>query len=407
MLPNLYDMVHRIFGCCSIWYTSGGIFIQMQQEAKLQDVHLRLLAEQNSMWNRQLQFVLVFAAIATLGLLIFTIPDTKVQVHNTLHHLFFLPLMAAGFLFNWKVAGLATMAAFVAHSPNFVANWPSSPTRALDNVVELAIFGIAAVVTGIISERERRQRSNLESTKQELEKVYLELRQNVEQLKRAERLSAIGQLAAGLAHEIRNPLASIAGAAGLLMRAHGSAEDSVECLEIIRVESHRLNRLLSSFLEFARPRNLKLQPTEMASLAESVMSLAAHNAAAGKVELRHSIDADLPEILCDPELLKQVLLNLVLNAVQASPVGGVVEMRGWREASQLIVEVRDQGRGIPEHLMERIFEPFFTTRENGTGLGLAIAAKIVDQHQGSLSSAGQFADGAVLRVTLPIHESKQ
>lgn len=359
------------------------------------------------MWNRQLQFAFILGFIATLGLLIFTIPDSNLQVHNTLHHLFFLPLMASGFLFNWRMAGLTTLMAFVAHAPNFLANWPHSPTRAIDNLVELAIFGIAALVTGIISERERRQRSKLESTKRELEKVYLELQQNVEQLKRAERLSAIGQLSAGLAHEIRNPLASIAGAAGLLMRAHGSAEDSVECLDIIRVESQRLNRLLTSFLEFARPRSLKLQATEIAPLAEAVLSLAAHNAAAGRVELRHSIDPGLPEIRCDSELLKQVLLNLVLNAIQASPVGGIVEVRGWRESSLLILEVRDEGRGIPEHLCERIFEPFFTTRENGTGLGLAIAAKIIDQHHGALTSVGHFADGAILRITLPIHESGQ
>jgi two-component system sensor histidine kinase HydH len=385
----------------------GRIPRRIQQEAKLQEVHSEQMAANGVMWNRQLQLALIFAFIATLGLLTYTIPDTKVQIHNTLHHLFFVPLMAAGFLFSWKVAGLATASAYIAHSPNFFANWPVNPTRAVDNIVELAIFGTAAMVTGVIAARERRQRLKVESTKQELEKVYRELQENVEQLKRAERLSAVGQLAAGLAHEIRNPLASIAGAAGLLMRAHGSAEDSVECLEIIRVESQRLSRLLSSFLEFARPRSLKPRLIEVAPLVESVLSLAAHNATASRVELRHSIVPDLPDVQCDPELLKQVLLNLVLNAIQASPVGGVVEMCAWTEGSSLIVEVRDQGRGIPEHLRERIFEPFFTTRENGTGLGLAIAAKIIDQHHGSLTAVGHSTDGAVLRVTLPIHEGEQ
>lgn len=357
------------------------------------------------MWNRRLQFILIIGAILTLGALVLMIPDSKVQVHNTLHHLFFLPLIAAGLFFDWRMASLATVMAAIAHLPHFLTLLKHSPNRASDNVVELGIFAVAAIVTGLISERERKQRQNLESTKRELERVYTELQQNVDRLKRAERLSAIGQLAAGLAHEIRNPLASIAGAAGLLMRAHASAEDSTECLDIIRLESQRLNRLLTSFLEFARPRSLKMQPTEMGALVESVLSLAAHHAGSGHVELKHVVAKSMPEIRCDPEQMKQVLLNLVLNAIQASPVGSTVEVHTWNEGSIVIVEVRDEGKGIPVNLQERIFEPFFTTRDNGTGLGLAVAAKIIDQHHGAISAHDRFPNGAMLRVSLPINGS--
>jgi signal transduction histidine kinase len=109
-------------------------------------------------------------------------------------------------------------------------------------------------------------------------------------------------------------------------------------------------------------------------------------------------------IQCDPEQLKQVLLNLMLNAIQSSPTGGVVQLRARREASRLILEVTDEGRGIPPELRERIFEPFFTTRENGTGLGLAVAAKIAEQHEGSLAALANDAGGATLRLDLPLRE---
>lgn len=354
--------------------------------------------------NRRWQFT-ILAAIAALGAVSLLIPTQYAHPHNFLHHFYFIPLMAAGMKFKWRKASLFALFAACADAPQLWITWQRYPPRAADNAAELAIFAIAAIITGVFSERERRQRESLEQTKCELESVYAELQRNVEKLKKAERLSAAGQLSAGLAHEIRNPLASISGAAGILMRAQASREDNADCLRIIQTESQRLNRLLTNFLDFARPRNLRIQPTEVAPLLDSVLALASHNTSSARVQLRRHVAPGLELLHCDPELLKQVLINLLLNAIQASPAGGAIEVRALPAGDSVVIEVHDEGRGIPVELRERIFEPFFTTRDNGTGLGLALAFKIVEQHQGALTAGDSELGGAVLRIELPNKES--
>lgn len=356
------------------------------------------------MRDRSWQLGVLLLTTAGIGVLALVIPVRQGQTQNILHHFYFLPLIAAGMLFDWRRAGLVSALAAAVHVPQILRTWEHNPVRTVDNAAELAIFAIAALITGIFSERERRQRMRVEQTKWELERVHLELQQKVESLKRAERLSAAGQLSAGLAHEIRNPLASISGAAGILMRAHASQEDTQDCLQIIQAESMRLSRLLTNFLEFARTRSLRMQAVEVRALLESVMALALHQAPADHVRLECRVEPGGEVVECDPEQLKQVLLNLVLNAVQASPTGGVVEVSARQDGAVLAIEVADEGRGIPPELRDRVFEPFFTTREQGTGLGLAVAAKIVEQHRGTLTVLVNEGGGARLRLELPLGE---
>ncbi|MBK9166813.1 MAG: sensor histidine kinase [Bryobacterales bacterium] len=348
----------------------------------------------------------LFLAVCLLAGVHWLVPVTEVQKHNFLHHLSFIPVVIAGALFGWRSAGLLSLFAIAVHSPHLWKTWQRLPVPAMDNLVEMSIFGIAGVITGFLSERERGQRHKLERTKHELERVYGELRQNVERLTQAERLSAVGQLAAGLAHEIRNPLASIAGAAGILQRGHAPVEDQHDCLEIIDKESQRLNKLLSSFLDFARPRTPRFQRTDVHAVLDSVAVLASHTAGAGGVEFRRVIPGDLPDIECDPEQLKQVLLNLFINAVQASPRGGTIEVRAALLRDRVRITVRDQGSGIPPELRSRIFDPFYTTKESGNGLGLAVAAKIVEQHGGLLVAEGGPGSGAILRLDLPLDRTR-
>src|SRR5215831_8821353 len=233
------------------------------------------------------------------------------------------------------------------------------------------------------------------------ENVYRELRENLERLKKAERLSAVAQLSANMAHEIRNPLAGISGAAGILKRGHANAENVRDCIEIIEKESQRLNKLLTSFLDFARPRTPRLQPTDLREVIDSVIALATHSPGASGIEFRSSIDRELPEVECDSEQLKQVLLNLVINGIQATRQG-VVELQAAARGAWAVITVRDEGCGIPPEQRERIFDPFFTTKDNGTGLGLAIASKIVEQHGGTLSAVNAPGRGLDVVVQLPL-----
>jgi signal transduction histidine kinase len=342
------------------------------------------------------------ALVIALAIFTWIAPPHAVVLHNVLHHLNILPFMLAGMFFGWRGALKTVLFATVLQAPSIYRHWFRMPLDAQDQIVELSTFGAAGVIAGLLSDRERMQRKRVEDTKFELEEVYIELRQNIEHLKKTERLTAAGQLSASLAHEIRNPLASISGATGILSRGQASAEDRAECLDILAKESQRLNKLLTNFLDFARPRLPRMQSTHSSELIHSVVMLAQHSAAQRHVTLEVRAEDRGREIECDPEQIKQLLLNLILNAMQATGEGGLVIIRSVFAGDALAMEVSDNGCGISPEAIEQIFDPFFTTKENGTGLGLAIAANIAAQHGGTLTYCPSPNRGTIFRLELPV-----
>ncbi|HZP03474.1 MAG TPA: ATP-binding protein [Terracidiphilus sp.] len=349
----------------------------------------------------KLAAMLIAALLLLLAFLNYIVPASNLSAHNVLHHLNFLPLMIAGILFGLRGAAIAAVCGGAIDAPLIAAHWTQWPMDAKDQIVELSIFAAAGLIAGYLSDRERAHRRNLEKTRHKLEEVYLELSENVSKMKQAERLSATGRLAASLAHEIRNPLASISGAAGILRRGAAPKEHQDESLDIIQKESQRLNKLLTGFLNFAKPRLPRLQATDPDSLLSSVVSLASHTAESSRITLRHVPLVPCPEIDCDPEQLRQVLLNLVLNAIEASPVGASIYLRTIAKDNQIVIEVEDSGSGISIDVADKIFEPFFTTKPKGTGLGLAISSMIIAQHGGALTFHGNPRGGTIFRIELP------
>jgi signal transduction histidine kinase len=340
--------------------------------------------------------LLIFALAALTSV----IPVSNISAHNVLHHLNFLPLMIAGILFGLRGALLASIFAAGVNLPLILRQWIVFPIDGKDQIVEMGIFSVAGLIAGYLSDRERSHRRNLERTQEKLQQVYLELRENIAAMNKAERLSAVGQLAASLAHEIRNPLASISGAAGILQRGTAQAEYLEDSLSIIQKESQRLNKLLTNFLNFAKPRSPRVQMVNANELLVSVISLASHAAEKSDIKLiRASTLQD--EIACDPEQMKQVLLNLVINAIEASPAGSEIRLTTLADGGSAMIEVDDCGGGISDDLETHIFEPFFTTKAQGTGLGLAISSMIVAQHGGRLSFVKNARGGTTMRVELP------
>ena len=356
--------------------------------------------------SRSILAAIIAAMVVILAVFTWIVPPHAVVLHNILHHLNILPFMLAGLLFGWRGAGRAILLATVLQSPAIVRHWRPEPLDAQDQIVELSTFGIAGILAGIVADRERMQRRSVEVTKSELERVYTELRQNIEQLRKNERLSAAGQLSASLAHEIRNPLASISGAAGILARGNAAAESRTECLEILTKESLRLNKLLTNFLDFARPRLPRFQLADPVAVVQSTAALAQHMSASLRVPLKVESSTMSREVSCDPEQIKQVLLNLILNALQASEPGSSVTVRVRDGQEHLRIEIEDAGSGVSPGELDNIFDPFFTTKENGTGLGLAIAANIVRQHGGSLSGLMNSPRGMLFVVVLPWQQTE-
>jgi two-component system, NtrC family, sensor histidine kinase HydH len=345
------------------------------------------------------QAALIVVLVVLLAVFTWLIPPHIEWLHNILHHMNILPFMLAGLFFGWRGALRTVLLAGVLQAPSIVRHWHGAPLDAQDQVIELSTFGTAGLIAGVLADRERMQRRRVEATKQQLETMHRELQQNVEQLRRSERLTAAGELSASLAHEIRNPLASISGAAGILARGQASLQNQAECLEILTVESQRLNKLLTNFLNFARPRLPRIQETDAGDLLHSVTILAQHVAADRAVRL--IADADAAALHCDPEQIKQLLLNLLLNALQASPQGGTVLLQGRVVPGAYRMLVKDEGEGFASEAKERMFEPFFTTKANGTGLGLAIAATIATQHGASLICVPQSPRGTCFVLEMP------
>jgi len=344
----------------------------------------------------------IAAAILSIGLLHQVTPVSAAHWHNIFQHLCYLPVVVAALIFGWRGGLLAAILAGLSPMPYIVATWRVEPRSATDELLEIPLFCLAGVLAGVLAERERRQRLELERTTARLAEVYRQLQDNFERMKRAERLFAVGQLSAGLAHEIRNPLASIAGAVGLLERKSASEQARSECLEIIKKENQRLNQLLTSFLDFARPRAPKYHTVDVDTILDSVTDLATHAIGAKPIVIRKEAEANLPPLQCDPEQLKQVVLNLLINAIQATEDAGEVVLAARSERERLLIQVRDQGRGIRPEDRDKIFNPFFTTKESGTGLGLPVAHQIIEQHGGILTAEENPDRGMTFSVWLPL-----
>jgi two-component system sensor histidine kinase PilS (NtrC family) len=228
-----------------------------------------------------------------------------------------------------------------------------------------------------------------------------------EQLRRSERLSAVGQLAAGLAHEIRNPLASLSGAIELLAGDLPDPDPSSRRLvRIVQRETARLNRLVGDFLSYAGPGPVRHEVVHVRELLEEIGQLIGNSDCAG-VELCLEVPGELA-VLGNPDQLRQVFWNLVLNAAEAEPPDRKVRVSAETLPPQepegelrAVIEILDRGTGIPPEILERVFEPFYTTKPKGTGLGLATVHRVVEAHGGQLLVRSRPGEGTSVRVVLP------
>lgn len=220
------------------------------------------------------------------------------------------------------------------------------------------------------------------------------------QINRMERLAAVGELAAGLAHEIRNPLTGISGFAQCLERELPPGGELHQQARIINREVLRIEGIIQELLDFARPQDSFTMPTDVNMLVREAASLISSRARQSGVGIELRLSGDIPDIPADSQQLKQVFLNLGLNAVQAMGEGGKLTVSTFRHGGQVKISFADQGEGIEPERQKRMFDPFYTTRARGTGLGLAISQRIVDMHGGSISVSSRPGEGTTVVVSL-------
>jgi signal transduction histidine kinase len=241
------------------------------------------------------------------------------------------------------------------------------------------------------------------------------------------RLAALGRVSAGMAHELRNPLAGIGTNAQVLKRRLDRDDPGRQQVEFILDEVTRLDRLIEELLQFARPPAPRLAHHDLRDAIERALALARGRIDAARIAIRLRVEGEPPAAFVDPDQMVQVILNVILNAVQAMPAGGelaialrLVERLGpnaggaGRRADDparggplrrfLELEVRDSGLGIPESDLSKVFEPFFTTRAAGTGLGLAVSQALVRQHGGAISLESELARGTIVTILIPVEK---
>ncbi|MBW2058773.1 MAG: GAF domain-containing protein [Deltaproteobacteria bacterium] len=231
--------------------------------------------------------------------------------------------------------------------------------------------------------------------------IYQDMVLKDRQIMQSEKLASLGQLAAGIAHEIRNPLGIISGSAETLLK-QSDPETRLEMARYIMEESDRINSMISNFLDFARPKEPVLRRCDLGDLLSRTLNLITPQANRAKVDILREIPADPLLVWIDPEQIQQALLNVTLNALEAMPDGGVYRVTLSRDGKDgVVIRLSDTGSGIPQERVSRIFDPFFTTKDGGTGLGLSIAHTIVEKHGGTISVSTGPDRGTTFVVSLP------
>lgn len=350
--------------------------------------------------SRARRIGIVALLIAVLSAAHFLASPHDAALHAFLFKATFLPLVLAGLLLGLRGALAAcavTGAIYLVHV--LVQLVPAGCHDAPSIASDLVLLVLMSLVTGLLSDRRAQALERERERTAELEEAGRSLRAAEERLRRSDRLRALGELAAGLAHEIRNPLGGIRGAGEILARPSSSAAVREEFAEVLRGEVTRLDRVVESFLGFARPPAGRPGSVELGELARSVFLLVRGEADLAGVGIELEAGRAV-RAWADGDLLRQVLLNVLLNAVQATPSGGTVRLRVL-ETLDPALEIEDTGPGIPPGLAERVFDPFVTGRPEGTGLGLALAHRLMESMGGSIEIARTGSTGTLMRLRLP------
>lgn len=352
-------------------------------------------------------------AVVTIGHVL--TPLSRQSQHDVLVRLYYFPIALGGLWFGLK-GGLGAAALItLVYLPHVLAVDHGAMT--IGYLLEIPIFLAVGLLIGLVVDRQEHYRRGLEIQAETLAQSHRELQEQTRllleketQLRRADRLSALGQLSAGLAHEIRNPLGAIKGAVEILQDDFPPGHPKAEFYAILLKEVERLNDVLTNFLSFARPVTPHLAPLDVRAVLTALEGLISGQARAHRVQIFTSFHAGPSRLMADETLLKQAFLNIMLNAVEAMPEGGDLAIStrlspegaagGRPEWVEAVFD--DTGPGIQEEDLGRIFDPFFTTKKDGTGLGLAITHRIIETHHGTIRVMSQRGKGSTFVVTLPL-----
>jgi two-component system, NtrC family, sensor histidine kinase HydH len=332
-----------------------------------------------------------------------------IGINSNYYPIYYLPVVTAALYYGPVATLLWTTLASLAYCSLLypaLQEYDLTPEATTDLAIRILFFYLAAVLINRFATENRRQVHKYQELSEQLEVTNRQLRRAEADARRSERLAALGQLSAGLAHEIRNPLGVIKGSAEMLsQKVEASNPLASELAGYIGTEVNRLNSLVTRFLDFARPSHLELRPTQLSALVDRVLESVQHQFPEAQVSVQRHYAPSTPDVQVDAQLLEQVFVNLFTNAYQAMDERGRLrisiapESQNMRPGVSVVVE--DSGPGVPAESREQIFNPFFTSKKEGVGLGLSIVAKIIDDHRGSIRLESNPGEGARFRLFLP------
>lgn len=301
-------------------------------------------------------------------------------IHVAYRELYFLPIILAGFWFGLR-GGLSTALVITSvYVPLALANSNGFNNHDLGNLLEIILFNIIGILVGWLQDREL-------------------LRQKLK--RQRDELAAIGKAVACIAHDMKTPLIAIGGFVQQVRRKLPQEDKAGKKLDIVLQQTHRLENMVSDMLDFSKPFDLKCQHNCLNAFFFDTMLIAEEKAKKHHVRLSSQIQENLSNCTFDYYRLQQALLNLINNAVEASPLDGEVVVRGWYNKDSFIIEVIDDGEGIHDTIVSSVLLPFFSNKKEGTGLGLPIVKKITEAHGGLLQYEQQDSQGMIFRIILP------
>ena len=337
----------------------------------------------------------------------------EIGINSSYYPIYYLPIVTAAIYFGPIATLLWTALASLAYASFLIPalqEFELTAAGATILAIRVLFFFLSAILVNQFAMENKRQVARYQALSETLEETNRQLRRAEEEARRSERLAALGQLSAGLAHEIRNPLGVIKGAAEMLsQKVADTLPLASELAGYISSEVNRLNALVSRFLDFARPMSLETRPLRISEVVDRSLESVHHQLPDLKVKVERHYAAAQTEILADEQLCERVFVNLILNACQAMaalPDAGRIlrvsvapEISNEEHGEAVIIE--DTGPGVPAEIREQIFNPFFTSKKDGVGLGLSIVAKIVDAHRGWIRLESEPGRGARFHVFLP------
>ncbi len=294
--------------------------------------------------------------------------------------LYLAPVILGALWFGLRGGVAVAFAVTLINLPYLFRGWSGWDPDDVNNVFEIVTYVVLGILLGLMRDRERRRAA---------------------ELRQAETLSAVGRAMTALAHDVRNPAIAIGGLGRQVRDALPADDASRGRLDVIVDEAARVERMTGEMLDFSRPLELHCAPVDLAAVIERGRRVVELLARRRGVEVRIRVAPRLEPVPADESRLEQALINLLTNAVEASPSGGSVEVAASGDGRWARIEVSDDGPGIPLRLRSEIFSPFFTTKPRGTGLGLTIVRKIVDAHGGRILVVDGTSRGACFRVLLP------